>query len=72
MTIETLTADEIALCEALSLERQILAARTDLANARQMADVARASNSFDALWAGSVSASVMHRYRVGAVRTVQA
>ncbi len=42
-----------------------------VAVANQVAEMNEATDSFAAYWAGSASASVMHHYRVGAVRTVR-
>jgi hypothetical protein len=38
----------------------------------QVAEMAEATDSFAAYWAGSISASVGHHYAAGAVRTVGA
>ena len=43
-----------------------------VAASNQQAEMAEAADSFVAYWAGSISASVAHQYRAGAVVTVGA
>lgn len=43
-----------------------------VAVANQVEEMAAATDSFAAYWAGSASASVLHHYRTGAVVTVRA
>jgi len=43
-----------------------------VAAANQVAEMAEATDSFAAYWAGSASASVQHHYRAGAYSTVRA
>ena len=66
-TVE-LTAEELQLCKALSLQKQIVDLRAQAAKADQFTQAASAETSFNRLWALSVSASVTNHYRRGAVR----
>jgi hypothetical protein len=63
---EMIQADQVA---AAQIDPEILAI---CAVANQVAEMAEATDSFAAYWAGSASASVMHHYHAGAVVTVGA
>lgn len=67
MTIE-LTTEEQALCEALSLQKQIVELRAELAKADQIRQATEAKSELERYWALSASASVTSHYRRGATR----
>jgi hypothetical protein len=67
MTEAKQTAAAFAAAELIDVDVLALVAKSN-----QLEEMASAPNAFAAYWSGSVSASVMHCYRIGAVRTVRA